>query len=132
MRYVDEEALLVGWIPTVVTPAPRVGVATPADPSGSYSWAATGFVRVRRIGGPGQYGLDHPRVVVECFALSYGAARALAGQVRVAVESLLPSYRAADGTVLATQTDSGPTWAPYDDVRLFRFVATYTLVTHGA
>lgn len=130
--YVDIETLLVTWLPTAVTPAPRVGVATPADPANTYGWVANGFVKAQRIGGPGQLGIDRPRVDVQCFAQGYGAAKLLAGKVREALEFRLPGHVGADGTVLGVVTDSGPGWAPYDDVNLSRFVATYTLITHGA
>jgi len=131
LTYVDEEALLCGALPTLLTPAPRVGTATPADPQGTYVWAANGFVKVSRIGGTGRYGIDSPRVFAECFATTYDASKDLAARVRVAFERDLPGYRSPDGVVLACVTTSGPTWAPYDDTKVARFVATYTLTTHG-
>lgn len=129
LAYVDEEALLVAWLPTAVTPAPRVGTATPADPNATYAWVANGFVKVARIGGGGRFGVDAPRIFVECFHTSYGAAKALGLAVRVAFESPLIGYSTPTGTVLDVVTNSGPSWAPYDDVRLSRFVATYQLTT---
>ena len=132
LTYVDEEALLTYWLPTAVSPAPRAGVRTPADPKATYSWVANGFVRVQRVGGPGRFGLDQPRISVECFHKDYTSAKTLAKAVRVALETKLIGVRVADGTVLDVRTDSAPTWAPYDDVNVQRFVATYSLITHGA
>lgn len=132
MAYVDVETLLTAWLPTVVTPAPRVGVATPADPDGTYVWVQAGFVRVHRVGGGGRFGIDRPRVTVDCFHTTYPAAATLAAAVRGALETQLIGYGTPAGSVLDVSTDSGPSWAPYDDVRVFRFVGTYSLVTHAA
>jgi hypothetical protein len=132
VAYVDEEALLYLAIPALITGAvPGVGTSTPADPTNTYAWASTGFVKVQRIGGGGRYGLDSPRVFVECFAPDYGTAKALAARVRTVFEVALPNFRGADGIVLASLTTSGPTWSPYADTRVSRFVATYTLTTHA-
>lgn len=133
LSYTDEEALLVTAIPALIAGvAPRVGTSTPADPSSTYAWAAQGFVKVQRIGGGGRFGVDSPRVFVECFAPDYPTAKDLAARVRVVFESALIGYQAADGAVLDVVTNSGPSWAPYADTRVARFVATYQLVTHAA
>jgi hypothetical protein len=130
--YVDEEALIVAWLPTAVTPSPRVGIRTPADTSSTYSWVANGFVRVQRVGGPGRFGIDQPRISVEIFHKDYPSTKVLAAKVRAAFETKLIGFRSPDGVVLEVRTDSAPVWAPYDDVNVQRFVASFSLVTHGA
>ncbi len=130
--YPDEEVLLRDFLTGAVTPTPRIGVSTPADPQGTYAWVANGFVKLQRIGGAGRYGIDRPRVYVECFALTYDGAKSLAGKVRDALENRLVDYRGADGVAGDALTDSAPAWAPYDDTKLTRFIATYSLTTHGA
>jgi len=127
--YTDVDLLLLGWLPTVLTPAPRAGVATPADPSGTYSWVP--FVRLQRIGGSGRFGLDTARVNVECFDRTYGGASSLANRVRVAFETRLIGYVGAGGSVSDVVTSSAPTWVPYDDVNVSRFLASYTVVIHS-
>ena len=132
VAYVDTEALLHVALPRLVTgTAPRVGTTTPADPTNTYAWALNGFVKVQRIGGGGRFGVDHPRVFVESFGPTYPTARDLAERVRVAFESGLIGYHGADGSVLDVVTNSAPTWAPYTDTHLTRFIATYQLVTQA-
>lgn len=129
MAYADVEKLLVAWLPTVVTPKPRVGVATPADPNGTHSWLP--FIRVQRVGGPGRLGIDRPRVVLDFFATDYGAVADLAASARWAMEVPILGLSTPDGAVIAAQTDSAPSWVPYDDVNVTRFSSHHSLVVHS-
>lgn len=131
MGYADVEKMLVAWLPTAIDPAPRVGVATPADPGGTYSWVADGFIRVHRVGGPRRFGLDTARVILECFGASYGAAADLASAVSDLFDGPILGLRILGGSVNAAQTDSAPSWVPYDDVNVERFESHHTLVVHS-
>lgn len=127
--YADVEKMLVAWLPTVVTPTPRAGVSTPADPDGTYSWLP--FIRVRRVGGARAQGIDKPRVVLEFFAADYGAASDLGAAVSALFDGPILSCRNASGVVIGAQTDSAPSWVPYNDVRVTRFQSHHTLVVHS-
>jgi hypothetical protein len=129
MAYANVEKMLIAWLPTVVTPTPRVGVATPADPSGTYSWLP--FIRVQRVGGSGNLGVDQPRIVLDFFAADYASAYQLAASARLAMEQPLRALSTPEGAVIQSQTDSAPSWVPYDDVRVERFQSHHTLVVHS-
>jgi hypothetical protein len=129
MAYADVEKMLVGYLPGAVALAPQVGVATPPDPNGLYSWLP--FIRVQRIGGPRSQGIDKARVVLEFFGPDYATAALLGQQVSALFDGPILSCKTADGAVVGAQTDSAPSWVPYDDVRVIRFQSHHTLVVHS-
>ena len=129
MAYADVEKMLVEWLPTVLTPAPRVSVETPADPSGSGSWLP--FIRVQRVGGPRAQGIDKARIVLEFFAADYGSSADLGATVSALFDGPILQLKTADGVVIGAQTDSAPSWVPYDDVNVTRFQSHHTLVVHS-
>jgi hypothetical protein len=123
--------MLVAYLPTAITPTPGCSTSTPADPAGSTAWAANGFIRVQRVGGPRGQGIDRPRVVLECFALDGPSAAALGNAVSALFDGPILSLRTTDGAVIGAQTDSAPSWVPYDDVRVKRYQSHHTLVVHS-
>jgi hypothetical protein len=129
MAYADVEKMLVGYLPGAVALDPQVGVATPPDPNGLYAWLP--FIRVQRIGGPRSQGIDKARVVLEFFGPDYATAALLGQQVSALFDGPILSCKTADGVVVGAQTDSAPSWVPYDDVRVIRFQSHHTLVVHS-
>lgn len=127
--YADVEKLLIGYLAGAISPTARVGVATPADPQGTYSWMP--FIRVQRVGGRRAQGLDYPRVVLEFFGPDYGSASDLGARVSALFDGPILSCRNAFGVVIGAQTDSAPSWVPYDDVRVARFQSLHSLVVHS-
>ncbi|MGZ6852467.1 MAG: hypothetical protein ACXVGC_00130 [Mycobacteriaceae bacterium] len=129
MAYADVEKMLVAYLPTAVALAPQVGVATPADPEATYSWLP--FVRVQRIGGPRSQGIDRARVILEFFGPDYATASQLGAQVSALFDGPIFQLRSTEGRITSAQTDSAPSWVPYDDVRVTRFQSHHTLVVQS-
>jgi hypothetical protein len=123
--------MLVNFLPIYINPTPRAGTTTPADPKGTYSWAANGFIKVRRVGGSRAQGIDRPRVVLEFYAPDEIAAATLGDAVSALFDGPILSLRTTDGAVIGAQTDSAPSWVPYDDVRVKRYQSHHTLVVHS-
>ena len=118
--YADVEQMLVGWVPTVVGAA--CSTELPANLQTRLPW-----VRVGRIGGPSNYGIDQPTVATDVFAATRPAAKALAYDLYSAFEFELPRYMNAYGTVLTAESISGPFWQPWDDTTLRRFGMTHRI-----
>jgi hypothetical protein len=123
----DIEAILVPWLSAAV--GARAVTELPADLA-----AVAPVVRVLRIGGPADDNIpsfDQPTVSVDSYGSGRAAALALALAVENAIRVGLPNTRHVVGSVAAvvtkTQTVTGPSWRPYDDITLRRFGATYRL-----
>lgn len=129
MAYADVEKMLVGYLPTAVALNPQVGVATPPDTAGTYSWLP--FIRVQRVGGPRSQGIDRPRLIFDYFGPDYATAAALGAQVSALFDGPIFQLRTPEGFVTNAQTDSAPSWVPYDDVRVVRFQSHHTLVVQS-
>jgi hypothetical protein len=129
MAYADVEEMLVGYLPGAVALAPQVGVVTPPDPNGLYEWLP--FIRVQRIGGPRSQGIDRARMVLEFFGPDYATASALGAQVSALFDGPIFQLRSPEGLITNAQTDSAPSWVPYDDVRVVRFQSHHTLVVQS-
>jgi hypothetical protein len=130
MGYPDVEEMLIAWLPTSGTvQAGHVSVSTPPDPAGSGSWLP--FVRVQRVGGPRAQGIDTARVILEFFAPDRPTAADLGNAVSALFDGPILSCRNQHGAVIGAQTDSAPSWVPYDDVNVTRYQSHHTLVVHS-
>lgn len=89
------------------------------------------FIRVSRIGGPREYGIDRAQVRAEVLASSYGAAEALANKLDACVESGMNGFSDGIGRVMLTEVRQGAVFAPWDDPQVTRFMSTY-LIQVGA
>jgi hypothetical protein len=123
----DVEALLVPWLAAQV--AARTVTELPADLD-----TIAPAVHVLRIGGPSDDDLpafDMPTVSVDSYGIGRSAALTLAQAVDDAIRVVLPNTLHTLGglsaVVTKTQTITGPSWRPYDDITLRRFGATYRL-----
>lgn len=92
---------------------------------------AVPLVRVAVIGGNDEAvaAFTNPRIDFDCFAGSRDAARTLAYDVRAWVRSL-PGQMAGGAFVLRVQNSTEPTWVPYDNTNLRRFIYTAQLRLH--
>jgi hypothetical protein len=128
--YLDIEAALVAWLPTVVTV--RAVTELPADLDAAIA-ASGGVARINRLGGPDPTpSLSLDTVDVESFAATRAAARALALEVQYALRFSLAGHLTGGGSISRVQTVSGPAWRPYDDTNVRRFGALYQITTHSA
>lgn len=116
----DAEAVFGTWL-TDRFPDSFVCTETPPDIQNLPS-----TIRVTRAGGPKKFTLDSARVVIDTFAPTRQAARALAYQVDHAVTFELRGQTVAGVVVSLVETTSGPTWVPDPNTNLRRFVATYS------
>lgn len=123
----DVEAILVPWLAEAVSA--RAVTETPAELAD-----VVPVVQIVRIGGPSDDDIptfEMPTVSID----SYGAGRAAASQlaaavdnaIRVALPNTLHTVGGASTVVTKTQTITGPSWRPYDDITIRRFGATYRL-----
>ncbi len=127
--YADVERMLVAYLPGALTPTARVGVATPADPNGTYSWLP--FIRVQRVGGPRSQGIDRARLIFDYLGPDYATASALGAAVSALFDGPIFHLRSPEGIITSAQTDSGPSWVPYDDVNVTRFQSHHTLLVQS-
>jgi hypothetical protein len=123
----DVEALLVPWLASAVSA--RTVTELPANLD-----SITPAVHVLRIGGGSDDNLpafDHPTVSVDSYGIGRAAALELAlavdNAIRVALPNTLHTVGALSAVVTKTQTVTGPSWRPYDDITIRRFGATYQL-----
>ncbi|MGZ4588676.1 MAG: hypothetical protein ACXVX9_12845 [Mycobacteriaceae bacterium] len=129
MSYADVEAMLVGYLPGAITLAAEAGVKTPADPKALYEWLP--FIRVQRVGGPRSQGIDRPRIILDYFGADYDTAVQLGAQVSALFDGPIFGLRSPEGRVTNAQTDSAPSWVPYDDTRVVHFQSHHTLVVQS-
>jgi hypothetical protein len=127
MPIADVEAFLVPWLAATL----NVQAVTwlPADLVGSVP-----VVQVARIGGGSDDDLhvfDFPTVSINSFAVGRVPAFSLAASVDEVIRTTLPNtvhtVTAGTAVVTKTQTVTGPSWRPYDDITVRRFGATYQL-----
>ncbi|MGH3437086.1 MAG: hypothetical protein ACRDRL_28980 [Sciscionella sp.] len=119
------ETVLHDWLAPAF-PAARVCTETPADLADVLP-----CLRVVGIGGSGDaYGFDSPHVDVDVFAATRSAARDLAQQVSWSLLHDLPGQMVAGTFVLSASEFLAPTWTPYDNTTLRRFVLSVGLRMH--
>lgn len=128
VHYASVPNLLVSWFPAVVGEfsIPISGTAISTDLPDGYKDVLP-FVRVSRTSGPRQNGFDLATVRLEVFALSYDDAETLANELDSLIEWNLHSYTDGLGSVLTTECISAPTWVPWDDDAVTRFMGIYRL-----
>lgn len=124
---IDIEAVLVPWLAGEVTA--RTFTEIPADLQ-----EITPAVHILRIGGPSDDNIpafDMPTVSIDSYGIGRAAANDLAlaadNAIRVALPNTLHTVGALTAVVTKTQTITGPSWRPYDDVTVRRIGATYRL-----
>lgn len=135
-EYVEAEALMVAWLKTAL-PGVRIATETPGDLADVLP-----CVVVSRFGGSEEeiYTFDNPLMDFDCFDATRGKARQLAYAVRTSIRRDLPgqtvTYTDDDGNtgtgaVSRTRGSSGPTWTPYDNTNVRRFVYTAQVRIHS-
>jgi hypothetical protein len=130
MSMADIEQVLIAWLKTQF-PAAEAVTETPASPEFE---AALPIIKVVRVGGGRRYSVHSPSVIIECFATGPAsgqsgrpAAKELAGQVAEALYGQLPGT-SVNGAIIGHVAEvSGPSWAPWDNTNVRRFVATYQI-----
>lgn len=124
LPYVDVEALLVGWAPTVVSA--RCLTELPADLE-----AVLPVVQFSRYGGAdNRPGLDTALIDVDAYGRDRAQAWALSEATRAGLRFNLVGRQLAGAVVTRVDTLAGPSARPYDDSTLRRFGASYRLTLH--
>jgi hypothetical protein len=103
------------------------GTETPADLQAllAASSGTGNVIRVRRVGGPDDGITDTARIDIDCFATRRSAVVALAETVR---QRLISGPHATGSTVIDyVTTETGPVDLPWDDPKVRRRTATYTV-----
>jgi hypothetical protein len=120
-RFADM-ATVVAHLLITVAAADRVGIATPDDLTGRMP-----FVRVTRAGGPRDRFSDYARLAVDVFDGDYARGYATAEDVAAFLEPGRQRYGAVviDRVAVDSAPSEVPPWAP----GIFRFEATYTVVS---
>lgn len=123
----DIEAILIPWLSQVVSA--RAVTELPADLA-----SIAPVVQIVRIGGPSDDDVpsfDMPTVSIDSYGIGRPAAATLAVAVENAIRVALPNTLHTAGNtstvITKTQTVTGPSWRPYDDITVRRFGATYRL-----
>lgn len=98
----------------------HIGTVTPADLE-----TRLPFVRVRRIGGPSTLITDRPRLDVEVYAATIGAAFQMSREIQQALISGPRSTTA--GIIDRCTTEVGPREAPYENTAVRLVMGTYRL-----
>lgn len=128
-------AALPRLVPALAVPiagapgASRVAVETPADVGQTRAWLP--FVRVQRVGGTREIGIDRAMVVVETYHSTRPAAGDLADVVDDAVMDDVVGLTFDGGVVIDTAHVSVPSFVPSGDPGVARFVGTYRLTVHN-
>jgi hypothetical protein len=118
----DIERLIIDWIKARITAA-RILTDLPANLADVLP-----VIQVGRSGGTTPLPrIDVAFVDVDCYAASRDAASTLSRQLHDLMLRTLPGYSTAAATVLSVDTQSGPSWRPYDNTTLRRFGASYDL-----
>lgn len=120
-RFPDVTKLLVTALEVWVDGDPeRTGPDTPPDLQ-----AKLPFIRAYRIGGNRDRLSDFPTVALDVFAASYTAAETLIEDIDQWLCGPPPPIPVLDRVI----HDVAPRRLPWDDERIFRFQAQYTVVT---
>ncbi len=127
--YADVEDLLIIWLPGALNPTARVSDRTPADPGATYSWLP--FIRVQRVGGRREQGIDRPRIVLEYFTADKDSMADLTSRTCALFDGPIFHLRSPAGIITSAQTDSAPSWVPYDDVNVTKFQSMHSLVVQS-
>lgn len=124
--YAIAETVLTTWLKAAF-PLARVVTELPANLA-----TVVPCIQVTRFGGADDViTLDAAHIDIDCYTVDRTTARVLAEQVRTSLRLQLPGQIVAGGTVALVSTISAPTWTPYDNTALRRFVASYRVVIHS-
>jgi len=119
------EQLLVPWLRAFLNV--RAVTELPANLA-----TVTPIIDVARIGGgsdDNNPSFEFPTVSIDCYAANVTDTMALAMRVDRAIRVNLPGQPLANRAVVTrTDTISGPSFRPYDDLALRRFGATYRIL----
>lgn len=125
MEYAPAELLIRDWLNTRFAPA-RVVTETPADLA-----SVLPCIQVSVFGGGDDVaGIDDTNFDIDYFAADRTTARAGAESVRGALRFELPGQQLDTAFVLELLTISKPSYVPYDNPNLRRFVASYRIRLH--
>lgn len=119
------ETFLHDWLKARF-PAARLCTELPANLAD-----AVPLLQVVGIGGTGEaYNFDSPRADIDAFGLTRTLARELALGVHEAVLNELPGVTINGTTALSASSFMYPTWAPYENTNVRRFVLSVGLRLH--
>lgn len=123
---VDAELFVRDWL-GIRFPDARLCTETPANLA-----SVLPCIKVERIGGSDSENvrLDDAILDVEYFAATRDDARKGAEEVRYALRNEMPGDFISGAAVQYVRTSVAPSWAPYDNTSLRRFVATYLIRLH--
>lgn len=123
MTFSGVDPLLIGWGAQHF--GVRFALNTPADLAD-----VAPLVQLQTIGGPSNDsnpGLIAATVSVDCFAVDYAAASALAWTVDSGLRRALPGTTVSGVTFGAVRTLTIPGRRPWDDINVRRYGATYQI-----
>lgn len=124
--YAIAETVLTTWLKAAF-PLARVVTELPANLA-----TVVPCIQVTRFGGGDDViTLDAAHIDIDCYAVDRTTARDLAEQIRTSLRFQLPGQIVAGGTVAQVSTIAAPSWTPYDNTALRRFVASYRVVIHS-
>ncbi len=128
--YPNIEDLIVTWLKARLTTQQVHAGDIPGDVPSNLP-AVVPLVMVARFGGPDTtLGFDNPRLDVDVFASTRGAALALAERVRYEMRINLPKQVLSGAVISRVQTFGPPTSAPWDASAVRRATAAYQLGVH--
>lgn len=121
----DVEVVLTTWL-RATFPGMRTCTELPADLAGVLP-----VVQVVTVGGAGSRFTDSPRVAIDVYAATYGAARSLALEIKDQLRFLRgPADPGA--VVQSVRVDSEPANRPYENPAVRRMGSSYTVTLHDA
>ncbi len=128
--YPNIEDLIVAWLKTRLATQQVHAGDIPGDVPPNLP-AAVPLVMVARFGGPDTTpGFDNPRLDIDVFASTRGAALALAERVRYEMRIQLPKRVLSGAVITRVQTFGPPISAPWDAGTVRRVTAGYQLGVH--
>lgn len=129
MAFVDVDALLVAWLPTVGVNALTY---TTDDQLPKNLAHAMPLVQIVTYGGSDRNRcLDDVSLDIDVYTSTLAASKTLAEQIRGLIIHQLPGYTTASATVARTRTTQRPAIRPYDNSSIRRVQAAYMITVHG-
>lgn len=125
MQYTPAESVIRNWLDARF-PAARVVTETPDNLADVLPCIVVGGFG----GGDDVITIDETNIDIQYFAATRTLARDGAEEVRGAMRFELPGQSTDGVFVLAVDTMSKPSWAPYDNTNVRRFIATYHVTIH--
>jgi hypothetical protein len=129
VAFVDVDALLVAWLPTVGVVATTY---TTDDRLPSNLAYAMPLVQIVTYGGSDHdLCLDDVSLDLDVYTPTLDASKTLAEQIRGLIVHQLPGYTTSDATITRTRTTQRPAQRPYDNSAIRRVQAAYVITVHG-